>query len=235
MNILQVNDIHTFYGSSHILFDISLIVEEQETVCLLGRNGAGKTTTLKSIIGLLCPRSGKIIYKGKEIQGKPAFKIARTGISYVPDTKEIFPDLTVRENLEVSLKGHPQEGVYWTVFKVYEIFPVLKAKDKTEGARLSGGEQQMLAIGRALMNHPDLLLLDEPSEGLSPLVRRELAEQIRGLSSKGMTIMLAEQNSEFAMSVSQRAYIIEKGRIFYEGTIDQLKENYEIRRRYLAV
>lgn len=235
MIILEVNEINTFYGKSHILFDVLFKTNRGEVACLLGRNGAGKTTTLKTIMGLIHPSSGTIIYKGDPIQGKPAFIIARAGIGYVPEAREIFPDLTVHENLMISHKkpiGGKDE--YWTLEKVYDLFPVLKNRTNWRGAQLSGGEQQMLSIARALMGNPELILMDEPTEGLAPLIRKEVAGQIKLLNSKGTSIVLAEQNSEFAMNICHHAYIIEKGRICYQGTVDQLRENEEMRRRYLA-
>lgn len=233
--ILEVTDIHTFYGSSHILFGVLLAVDRGEVVCLLGRNGAGKTTTLRSIMGLTAPRSGNIRYKGEDITGKPPFVIARGGIGYVPEDRRIFPDLTVRENLELAQNRRTHGDAGWTIEKVRGLFPVLRDRDKHRGEHLSGGEQQMLAIGRALMVNPDLLLLDEPSEGLSLLVRRNLGEQIRRLKEAGTAILLAEQNAKFALRISDRAYVIEKGRICYEGGVAELTENEQARKRWLAL
>lgn len=233
--ILEVNEIHTFYGASQILFGISLAIERGEVVCLLGRNGAGKTTTLRSIMGLTPPRSGSIKFRGEEITGKRPFQIARRGVGYVPDDRRIFADLTVLENLEVARKRPSAGSEEWTIEKIYRLFPVLKERARFKGGHLSGGEQQMLTIARTLMGNPELLLLDEPSEGLSPLVMKELERQIHALRERKITVLLAEQNSKFAMKVGERAYIIEKGLIRYQGSIDHLRENEEIRRAYLAV
>ena len=177
--ILEVNDIHTYYGTSHILFDVSLSVDRGEIVCLLGRNGAGKTTTLRSIMGLTPPQSGSVQFHGEEMQGKPPYYIAQKGMGYVPDNRLIFPDLTVRENLELAIKIPKNlHGDPWIVSKIYELFPHLGELDKHLGGYLSGGEQQMLTVARTLMGNPDLLLLDEPVEGLAPLVVKYLGEQI---------------------------------------------------------
>jgi branched-chain amino acid transport system ATP-binding protein len=235
--VLEVKEIHTFYGLSHILFGVSLAVSEGETVCLLGRNGVGKTTTFRSIMGLTPPRSGSIRFLGEEIQGKQPFQICRLGVGLVPEDRIIFPDLTVRENLEMAVKKAPQgmkvEG--WTVEKVHQLFPILKARDGQWGGTLSGGEQQMLTIARTLMGNPHLLLLDEPSEGLAPLVVRAIGEQILALKKGRMTLLLSEQNSSFALKVSDRAYILEKGHVTWQGDIAELKSKPEIMKNYLGV
>lgn len=233
--ILEVNEINTFYGTSHILFDVSLAVDKGEVVCLMGRNGAGKTTTLRSIMGLTPPRLGSISFKGKKISGMTSFRIARLGISYVPDDRRVFPDLTVRENLEVAGWSKKTREKEWTIEKVYTLFPQLKGLDNRKGEYLSGGEQQMLTVGRALMTNPVLLLLDEPAEGLSPLVVKLLAKQIQEVKKGGLTILLSEQNVKFASELSDRAYVIDNGAIRYHGTIDELKENQEVKERYLMV
>lgn len=234
--ILEVQHIYTSYGLSQILFDISLAVHAGECVALLGRNGVGKTTTLRSIMGLTPPRQGKVRYKEQDITGLPAFRVAKLGLGFVPEERRIFPDLTVRENLEVARKpaASPQ-ATAWTVERVYEVFPVLPHLDKRKGGYLSGGEQQMLTIGRTLMGNPDLLLLDEPSEGLAPLVVRDLSEQIRRLKDEGITILLCEQNAKFATALSDRAYVLEKGQVRFSGTIQALQENQAIRQQYLAL
>ena len=232
--LLEVRGIDTFYGLSHILFGVSLEIDEGETVCILGRNGVGKTTTLRSIMGLTPPRSGSIKFRGEEIKGKQPFKIARRGIGFVPEDRIIFPELTVRENLEIAVKGG-KNGEGWTVEKVYELFPVLEERDKQEGGTLSGGEQQMLTIARTLMGNPRLLLLDEPSEGLAPLLIRTIEEQINLLKTEGMTILLSEQSLSFALKISDRAYILEKGQVCWHGPASELKEKPEIMKNYLGL
>jgi branched-chain amino acid transport system ATP-binding protein len=235
--VLAVKEINTFYGLSHILFDVSLKVDQGETVCLLGRNGVGKTTTFRSIMGLTPPRSGSVKFQGEEIRGKPPFQVYRLGIGLVPEDRIIFPDLTVRENLEIAVQKGKKEKISsdWTIDKVHQLFPVLKARDKQWGGTLSGGEQQMLTIARTLMGNPRLLLLDEPSEGLAPLVVRAIGEQILALKKEQMTILLSEQNSGFALKVSNRAYILEKGHVTWQGEIAELKNKPEIMKNYLGV
>ncbi|MFQ5878894.1 MAG: ABC transporter ATP-binding protein [Dehalococcoidia bacterium] len=233
--MLVLDEIHTFYGLSHVLFGVSLSVQEGEVVALLGRNGAGKTTTLRSIIGLTPPRSGSIRFKGEEIQGKPPYAIARQGIAFVPEDRRIFPDLTVRENLQVARRSSQGNANWWTLEGVYELFPTLKKLDDHKGGHLSGGEQQMLTIARALMGNPRLLLLDEPSEGLAPLVAQRLAEQVRKLKEEGMTILLAEQNMRFALGLGDRAYVIDKGQVRFGGSAEELEKNEEVRRAYLGL
>jgi len=234
--ILEVQDIYTSYGLSQILFGVSLAVDAGECVALLGRNGVGKTTTLRSIMGLTPPRQGMVRYKGQNITGKPAYRVAKLGIGFVPEDRRIFPDLTVQENLDVARKSPAApHATAWTVQRVYDLFPVLAKLDNRKGGYLSGGEQQMLTIGRTLMGNPDLLLLDEPSEGLAPLVVRDLGAQIQRLKADGMTILLCEQNAKFATALSDRAYILEKGQIRFTGTIKALQDNEEIRRQYLAL
>jgi len=235
--LLEVKGINTYYGLSHILFDLSLEVYEGETVCLLGRNGVGKTTTLRSIMGLTPPRSGNIKLYGNEIRGKQPFEIARLGVGLVPEDRLIFPDLTVRENLELAVKKgqKSKQSRGWTIEKIHRLFPVLESRDKQWGGTLSGGEQQMLTIARTLMGNPRLLLLDEPSEGLAPMVTQVIEEQILALKKEGLTILLSEQNSNFALSVSDRAYILEKGQVGWQGPIPELREKPEIMMTYLGV
>jgi branched-chain amino acid transport system ATP-binding protein len=233
--ILEVRGIHTFYGLSHILFGVSLGVDEKETVVLLGRNGAGKTTTLRSIIGLTPARSGEITFYGQSITRRPGNEIAHLGIGFVPEDRRIFPKLTVWENLDVARKPKKAGGVQWDFERVYGLFPILKTRQGQLGGTLSGGEQQMLTIGRTLMGNPDLLLLDEPSEGLAPLVVQDLGEQIRKLKAEGLMILLCEQNTHFSFPLSDRAYIIEKGSIPYQGKIAELKESPDIVLRYLGI
>jgi len=234
--ILEVNDIYTSYGLSQILFGISLNLKEGECVALLGRNGVGKTTTLRSIMGLTAPREGSVVYKGEDITGKAAFRIAKLGLGFVPEERRIFPDLSVRENLETGRKpAAARQAREWTIERVHEMFPVLETLANRKGGYLSGGEQQMLTVGRTLMGNPDLLLLDEPSEGLAPLVVRDLGLQIARLKDEGLTILLCEQNAKFATGLSDRAYILEKGQVRFGGTIDELQENKEIREQYLGL
>lgn len=234
--ILEVRDLYTSYGLSQILFGIGLTVEEGECVSLLGRNGVGKTTTLRSIMGLTPPRRGQVTYKGQDITGKPAYQVARMGIGFVPEDRRVFPDLTVQENLEVAIKPPTSAAMTpWTLARVYELFPVLERFKNRKGGYLSGGEQQMLTIGRTLMGNPELILLDEPSEGLAPLVVRDLGEQIQRLKESGITILLCEQNAKFATALSDRAYILEKGQVRFSGTIEQLQNNAEVRQQYLAL
>lgn len=234
--ILEVDRIYTSYGLSQILFDVSLNVDEGECVCLLGRNGVGKTTTLRSIMGLTPPRQGEVRYRGKPINRLAAFRIAKLGIGFVPEDRRIFPDLTVRENLDVARKppASSRQNV-WSIDRVYEIFPILKKLSDRKGGFLSGGEQQMLTVGRTLMGNPDLILLDEPSEGLAPLVVRDLGEQIQRLKNEGITILLCEQNAKFATRLSDRTYILEKGQVRFSGTIQELEENEEVRQQYLSI
>ena len=233
--MLRVESIHTYYAISQVLFGVSLQVKEGEIVCLLGRNGAGKTTTLRSIMGLTPPRQGKVFFKEKEITHLPTYRIARLGVGYVPPDRRIFPGLSVRENLEIPVKTRftPEEG--WTIEKVSGLFPKLRDLAAAKGAYLSGGEQQMLTIARTLMGDPELLLLDEPSEGLAPLIVKHMGERIAELKNHGLTILIAEMNVKFAMKFSERAYILEKGLLCYEGSVADLRQNEEVMHTYLAV
>jgi len=233
--ILQVEQIETYYGISQALFSVSLSVEQGEIVCLLGRNGMGKTTTLRSIMGLTPARSGKVILKQEVITGKAPFEIAQRGIGFVSEDRRIFPDLTVWENLDVGRKSAENEKGGWTIERVYELFPILEGLKDRKGGYLSGGEQQMLTIARTLMGNPELLLLDEPTEGLSPMVVKELGLQIKKLKEEGITILLAEQNAGFDLNMSERVYILDKGHIRYECSSQELRENQELRKTYLGV
>ena len=234
---LDVRDVHTFYGTSHILFGVSLTVSEGETVCLLGRNGAGKSTTLRSIMGLTPAASGTITYNGVELIGKPPYTIARLGIGFVPDDRGIFADLTVHENLEVAetRRRGSGNGEAWTLERVYAAFPMLEGLRARRGEHLSGGEQRLLSVARALLTHPRLLVFDEPAEGLSPLVVRAVRDWILRLKQSGIAILLSEQNVKFALQVSDRGYVIDKGVIRHHGTVEELRGNEEIRKRYLMV
>ncbi len=232
--LLEVSKIHTYYGLSHILFDVSLSVEKGEIVCLLGRNGAGKSTTMKSIMGLAPPKQGSITFNNEVITGKKPFRAARCGIGYVPDDRRVFADLTVGENLEISERNQGGDNP-WNTDRVYEFFPALRKIHDRKAGFLSGGEQQMLTIGRALTTNPTLLLLDEPTEGLAPLIVEMLEEQIMRLNKEGLTVLLAEQNLGVALRLAGRGYIIDNGVVRYHGTIDELRENEEVRKKYLMV
>jgi len=236
--MLQVNDIHTYYGDSYILQGVSLHVEPGEVVCLLGRNGAGKTTTIRSIIGFTPPRAGAIVFKASDITRLSSDRIARAGIALVPQGRRIFPDLTVRENLTLAARGPSTSSgrsAGWNLGVLYEQLPRLRDREKHRGNELSGGEQQMVAIGRALMSNPDLLLMDEPTEGLAPLIVREIARLLLELKAKKQSILLVEQNLGMALQVADRVYVMSKGRIVFEGTADALRHNEEVKRQYLGV
>jgi branched-chain amino acid transport system ATP-binding protein len=234
--ILEVSDLYTAYGLSQILFGVSLGVDKGECVALLGRNGVGKTTTLRSIMGLTAPSRGSVRYNGIDIAGRPAYQVAKLGLGFVPEERRIFPDLTVRQNLEVARKAPASRHVReWTVEDVFEAFPALSPLSGRKGGYLSGGEQQMLTIGRTMMGNPDLLLLDEPSEGLAPLIVRDLGRQIGRLKEQGLTILLCEQNAKFALKLADRAYILEKGHVRFSGSIEALHQNDDVRRQYLGL
>ena len=229
--LLDVEDVHTAYGLSRVLFGISLTVGAGECVALLGRNGVGKSTTMRSIMGLTPPSRGRVVWKGGDIRGKAPHEIAKLGIGFVPEDRRIFAELSVWENLDVATRP----GGEWTIERVYELFPKLRELRDRQGGHLSGGEQQMLTIARTLMGNPTLLLLDEPSEGLAPLVVEHLQEQIARLKAGGLTILLAEQNVEFSLDLADRVYILEKGEIRYSGTARGLREDDSIRQRFLAL
>lgn len=231
--MLKVENIHTYYGNSHILQGVSLWVGEGETVTLLGRNGVGKTTTIKSIIGFVPPRQGQILLRGKDITHSPSYQIAQQGVGLVPQGRGIFPTLSVRENITLAARAANNGG--WTYERVLEVFPPLAERLRHKGGQLSGGEQQMLAIARALMTNPDLLLLDEPSEGLAPLIVAEIRRIIASLHKQGLSILLVEQNLKLALEVADRAYVMNKGRIVFEGTPETLQEDELTRQQYLGV
>ncbi len=233
--ILEVNNIYTSYGLSQVLFGVSLKIDEGEVVSLLGRNGVGKTTTLRSIMGLTPAHSGSIKWKGEEIAAKPSYEIAKMGIGFVPEDRRIFSDLTVWENLDVAIKSSGKGGPSWTVERVFELFPALEPLRNRRGGFLSGGEQQMLTVARALMGNPELLLLDEPSEGLAPVVVQHLGEQISKLREEGMTILLSEQNTQFSLDLSDRLYILEKGEVRYEGKVAEFLKDEESYKTYLTL
>jgi branched-chain amino acid transport system ATP-binding protein len=233
--LLEVDNIYTSYGLSRVLFGISLNIDEGEVIALLGRNGVGKTTTLRSIMGLTPPHSGSVKWRGGEISGLPSYQIARLGIGFVPEDRRIFSDLTVWENLDIAIKATDPTEQGWTVDRVFELFPDLAKLSGRRGGNLSGGEQQMLTIARTLMGNPNLCLLDEPSEGLAPIVVQRLAKQINKLKTEGLTILLSEQNSEFALDLSDRAYILEKGEIRYDGSVEEIMKDEDICRSFLTI
>ncbi|MBU4566915.1 MAG: ABC transporter ATP-binding protein [Desulfarculus sp.] len=231
---LKVEDIDTYYDATHILFGVSLEVAEGETVSVLGRNGVGKTTLLRSIIGLTPPRKGKIYFQDRRISGRQPFQIARQGVGFVPEDRDIFSNLSVRENLEMGMqKNSDRNG--WNLDKIYTLFPILKERRNQWGGTLSGGEQQMLTIARTLMGNPSLLLLDELSEGLAPLVVRAIKEQILLIQKEGVTILISEQDSSFVLDVSSRSYILEKGHVCWHGPSQELRDDPTILDRYLGV
>lgn len=224
----------TFYGMSHILHGISMEVNERETVVLLGRNGMGKSTTLKSIMGLVQPTRGWIKFKGKEITGLKPHVICHLGVGYVPEERRIFPNLTVKENLLVGLKKSNANNP-WTIDRIYNYFPNLKEREKNRGGVLSGGEQQMLTIGRTMMGNPELLLIDEPTEGLAPQLVEMVTDILRCIHEEGISILLVEQTLDVVRELAKRVYVLAKGTIVFEGTYERLAENDEVRRRYLEV
>jgi branched-chain amino acid transport system ATP-binding protein len=234
--LLEIKDLDTFYEQSHILQRVSLEIERGEIVCLLGRNGVGKTTTLKSIIGWVKPRSGQVLFKGEDIVRLPPYIIARMGIGYVPEDRRIFPTLTLRENLLMGIKPNDKRnGDRWTIEKVYKYFPALEARDRQKGGHLSGGEQQMLTIARTLMGNPELLLIDEPTEGLAPKIVETVEQIIQDIHRHGISILLVEQNVNVALRLAERIYVISKGSIVFRGTCKEFKEAQEVWKRYLEV
>ncbi len=232
---LQVSGLNAWYGPAHILFDLELEVGDGEVVALLGRNGAGKSTTFKALIGLMERRSGRIVYEGREITGAPTHEIVRAGLGYVPEDRRIFTELTVEENLEVGRQGSRPGAPTWTPEKLYSLFPNLAAMRNRPGGRMSGGEQQMLTIARTLMGNPGLVLLDEPSEGLAPKIVEDMATAILAMKREGLSLVISEQNLHFARLISDRAVIIERGRVRFAGTMAELEANPEIKEAYLAV
>jgi branched-chain amino acid transport system ATP-binding protein len=236
---LDVKDLNTFYGASHVLQGISLNVNEGEIVGLLGRNGMGKSTALKSIMGLVTPKSGKVIFDGKDITGYPPYKAAMAGIGYVPEERRIFPNLPVVDNLFLGIKGgkieDPDNPDVWTVDRIFQHFPKLKERANQKGKLLSGGEQQMLAIGRGLMGNPRLLLVDEPTEGLAPLLVKEVRDILEEINKTGVSILLVEHNLKVAMSLSNRVYLMGKAHLAFSGTVAELDAQPEIREKYLEV
>ena len=228
--MLDVEAIHTYYGDSHVLHGVSLRVAPGEAVALLGRNGAGKTTAIRSIVGFTPPRAGRVVFEGRAIERWPSYRIARSGLALVPQGRRIFAPLSVRENL---LLGARPEG--WTLERVFALFPRLREREQQSGGTLSGGEQQMLAIGRALLTNSRLILLDEPSEGLAPLIVREIGRILLALKAERLSLLLVEQNYHLALRVADRVYVMNKGQIVYEGTPAALEADEEVKRRYLGV
>ena len=237
--LLEVKELNTYYGMSHVLQGISLTIDEGEVVALLGRNGMGKSTTLKSIMGMVKPSSGKVIYKGDDITGYPPFRVARLGIGYVPEDRRIFPNLTVNDNLAMGIKhgraAKTGNGNGWSLDRVYDHFPKLKERCNQKGALLSGGEQQMLAIGRTLMGNPELLMVDEPTEGLAPVLVWEVRDMIAEIKKAGVPILLVEHNLKVALSLADRVYLMGKAHIGFTGTVEELNKRPDIREKYLEV
>lgn len=232
---LSVQGLNSFYGPAHILFDVALEVGSGEVVALLGRNGAGKSTTFRSIVGLVEQREGQIVFEGRDVSTAPTHAIVRSGLGYVPEERRIFTDLTVEENLEVGRQPPRPNAPQWTRDKLFELFPNLGEMRNRPGGRMSGGEQQMLTIARTLMGNPSLVLLDEPSEGLSPKIVEQMVEAIMTMKKEGVSIVVSEQNLHFANLISDRAYIIERGRICFSGTMKELESRPDIRDAHLAV
>ncbi len=232
MSLLEVHSLNSYYGDSHILFDVALRVEAHEVVALLGRNGAGKSTTLKSLMGVLAPRSGSILFDGAEIAGKKSHAVAQAGMQLVHEERRIFGSLNVEENLILAGLTAPKR---WPLERVYEVFPRLKERRLSRGTALSGGEQQMLAIARALMRDPKIILLDEPFEGLAPIIVRDLMTVCRNLADSGQTIVVVEQNLAAALSLAHRAYIINNGHIVHEATTQEIKSAPDVVQRWLGV
>ncbi|WP_417725049.1 ABC transporter ATP-binding protein [Salipiger sp.] len=233
--MLEVANVHSYYGKAHILSDLSFGVARGEVVALLGRNGAGKSTTMKTVMQLVRPRSGSVVFEGSDLVGQPAFRVAKSGIGYVPEDRRIFTDLTVLENLEVGRQPRREGAPHWTQEQLFEIFPNLSERRANRGKHMSGGEQQMLTIARTLMGNPTLLLLDEPSEGIAPVIVEQMAQTILTLKAEGLTVMISEQNLHFARAVADRAIIIEGGEKKFDGTFAELEAHPEIRDAYLSV
>ncbi len=230
--MLAIEDIHTYYGDSYVLHGVSLTVSEGSVVALLGRNGAGKTTTLKSVMGIVPPRKGQILLKGERITGRRPHAIARSGVSYLPETRGLFPSLTVLENLEL-IEG--RRSGPWTLQRVLKMFPQLRERGSSGANQLSGGEQQMLAIARSLLLNPELLILDEPTEGLAPIIVKDIEEHLRAFKQEGLTILLVEQNFRFATDLADEVYVLGKGRIRWAGSADEIKSDDEVQRNWLGV
>ena len=232
MSLLEVSGLNSYYGDSHILFDVAMRVEAHEVVALLGRNGAGKSTTLKSLMGIVTPRSGHVVFDGVDLAGKPAYRIAQAGLQLVPEERRIFGSLDVEEN--IVLAGLTAKNA-WPLERIYETFPRLAQRRRSRGTDLSWGEQQMLAIARALVRDPKMILLDEPFEGLAPVIVRDLLTACRKLAAAGQTIVLVEQNLAAALALASRVYIINNGHIAHEGSADEIKADPRVLQRYLGI
>ena len=233
--MLAVKDLHAFYGRAHILHGVTLEARPGEVVALLGRNGAGKSTAMKAIMGLVAPAQGEVNFDGRRIERLPPYKIARLGLGYVPEERRIFTELSVMENLEVGRQAAREKAPIWDAEKLFALFPNLGRMRERPGGSMSGGEQQMLTIARTLMGNPRCVLLDEPSEGLAPIIVEQMGHSIRALKAEGMCVLLSEQNLHFCQSVADRAYIIEKGQIRFGGTMAELSANASLREQYLSV
>lgn len=233
--VITVEGLDVYYGKSQILFGVGFDVPEGETVALLGRNGAGKSTTMKAIAGLAPPKKGAVRILGADMAGRAPYRIARIGLGYVPEDRQVFPEHSVEDNLLIGAKKGPKGEDYWTIARIYDTFPLLTPLKTRMAGRLSGGEQQMLSIARTLMGNPVALLLDEPSEGLAPIVVQRIAEVLKALRKTGVTVLIAEQNMHFCLGIASSALVIDKGQIVYRDTIENLKANDEIRRKYLAM
>ena len=237
--LLAVEDLHAHYGKSHILHGVSLQIDAGEIVCLLGRNGVGKSTTLKSIMGLVRPSRGRVLFKERAIEGLPPYRVARLGLGYVPEERRIFPTITVRENLLMGIKGtRAGDGARengWTLERVYEFFPRLRERERQRAGTLSGGEQQMLTMGRTLMGNPDLLLVDEPTEGLAPMIVEQVERILHAIHESGTPVLLVEQSMETALALAERVYVMSKGQIVFQGSVRELQESGTVRKQYLEV
>jgi branched-chain amino acid transport system ATP-binding protein len=237
--LLAVEELHAHYGKSHILHGVSLQIDAGEIVCLLGRNGVGKSTTLKSIMGLVRPSRGRVLFKGTAIEGLPPYRVARLGLGYVPEERRIFPTITVRENLLMGIKGsRARNGARengWTLERVYEFFPRLKERERQRAGTLSGGEQQMLTMGRTLMGNPDLLLVDEPTEGLAPMIVEQVERILQAVHTSRTPVLLVEQSMETALALAERVYVMSKGQIVFQGSVRELQESDTVRKQYLEV
>jgi branched-chain amino acid transport system ATP-binding protein len=233
--VIEARGLEVFYSTSQILFGVDIEVMQGQTVALLGRNGAGKSTTMKAIAGLAPPRRGSVRLRGQDMTGRKPHVSAKAGLGYVPEDRQIFPEHTVEDNLIIARKKGPDGREEWPLDRLFETFPLLQPLRKRIAGRLSGGEQQLVAIARALAGNPIALLLDEPSEGLAPIIVQRIAETLHRLRAEGLTILLAEQNMHFCLGIASHAVVIDKGQIVYRDTIDGLKANDEVRRRYLAM
>ena len=233
--ILRVDEIDVFYGASQILFGVSFGVEKGQSLALLGRNGAGKSTTMKAIIGIAPARRGRVSVRGTPMQKFTPDRIAREGVGFVPEDRQIFPEHSVEDNLKIAIKPGVGGRIDWTLEKIYDVFPILASMRGRMGGRLSGGEQQMLTIARTLMGNPDVVLLDEPSEGLAPIIVEKIGELIQRLRDMGTTLIVAEQNMHFCLDIASHVAVIDKGHIVYRGSIDELRANDDVKKRYLAV